>query len=145
MMSQQLIHLRPTIRRTMTPRQRFTMVQTLENPEKPLEIVLGKELLALRVDTNGIKHVGDRGQESIVCRDSPAHHAEESLRKTTFMEGGVRGGFVVDYSCDEFGGCVADGAAEEGYVVENFAEGADNFAVDDVADSFAVASSEDSE
>lgn len=144
-MSQQLIHLRPTIRSTMTPRQRLTMIQTLENPEKPLEMVLGKELLTLRVDTNGIKHVGDRRQESIVCRDVPAHHAEEGLWKTTFMEGGVRGGFVVDYSCDEFGGCIADGAAEEGYVVENLAEGADDFAIDDVADPFAMAGSEDAE
>jgi hypothetical protein len=51
----------------------------------------------------------------------------------------------VDYGGEEFCGCFAYGTAKEGEVGEDFTEGADDFGVDDVADSFAVAGFEDFE
>ena len=131
----------------MSPRHHLTMFQTLENREKPLEIFLGEQLFALCVDTNGVKDVGDRVDETCRDRDSSAetNHSEEGLWETTFVEGRVRGWFVVDYGGEEFCGCFAYCTAKEGEVGEDFTEGADDFGVDDVADSFAVASFEDFE
>jgi hypothetical protein len=146
-MSQQLIHRSSRIRRTMSPRHYLAMFQTLENREKPLEIFLGKQLFALSVDTNRVKDVGDRVDETGGNRDSSAqtNHSEEGLWETTFVEGRVRGWFVVDYGGEEFCGCFSYCTAEEGEVREDFAEGANDFGVDDIADSFAVAGFEDFE
>jgi hypothetical protein len=123
------------------------MFQTLENRKKALEIFLGKQLFALSVDTNRVKDVGDGIDETCRNRHSGAqtNHSEEGLWETTFVEGRVRGWFVVDYGGEEFCGCFAYCTAKEGEIREDFAEGADDFGVDNVADSFAVARFEDFE